>query len=293
MKMTEKEYAQLASRVYDRKDIRNKMTLPEGVTELEWQDDTKWTGFSAGVYQVAENHIVISFTGSNEELIEDFLLNNIPIGLGYSGPQVEDAARLTFQVMEKYPNAKIEFTGHSLGGGLASMMAILFNKKAYVFDPAPFKSTIMSYKEIFQLFTALYASGYRNKEFFDYFSYGFKHLLKEDPLLDIYNERVNNVSSWFTSGEFLQVLRDNADYINSDLEHWRKVAETNLFLPETRRNFGAIVGQERMLDIGKKFPEKMGIFKIMDWKIGKFTSEGGNTPSFNEATQLHSILISV
>ena len=91
--MTEKEYAQLASRVYDRKDIRNKMTLPEGVTELEWQDDDKWTGFSAGVYQVAENHIVISFAGSNEELIEDFLLNNIPIGLGYSGPQVEDEAR--------------------------------------------------------------------------------------------------------------------------------------------------------------------------------------------------------
>ena len=144
MKMTEKEYAQLASRVYDRKDIRNKMTLPEGVTELEWQDDTKWTGFSAGVYQVAENHIVISFTGSNEELIEDFLLNNIPIGLGYSGPQVEDAARLTFQVMEKYPNAKIEFTGHSLGGGLASMMAILFNKKAYVFDPAPFKAAVLN-----------------------------------------------------------------------------------------------------------------------------------------------------
>ena len=55
MKMTEKEYAQLASHVYDRKDIRNKMTLPEGVTELEWQDDDKWTGFSAGVYQVSKN----------------------------------------------------------------------------------------------------------------------------------------------------------------------------------------------------------------------------------------------
>ena len=55
MKMTEKEYAQLASRVYDRKDIHNKMTLPEGVTELEWQDDDRWTGFSAGVYQVSKN----------------------------------------------------------------------------------------------------------------------------------------------------------------------------------------------------------------------------------------------
>ena len=292
MKMTEKEYAQLANRVYDRKDIRNKMTLPEGVTELEWQDDDKWTGFSAGVYQVAENHIVISFTGSNEELIEDFLLNNIPIGLGYSGPQVENAARLTFQVMEKYPNAKIEFTGHSLGGGLASMMAVFFDKKAYVFDPAPFKSTAMNYKEVSDLYKKLYGNEYRNKEFSDYSSYGMNHKDKKDKaLLEIYNERVKNVSSWFTSGEFLQVLRDNSNYIESDLENWREYAETKMLLPETRRNFGAIVGQERMLDVGKKFPEKMGIAKIVDWKNGKLTSEGGNTPGFEEATQLHSILL--
>lgn len=42
-----KTYAQLASRVYDRKDIRNKMTLPQDFTELVWQDDDPLTGFSA------------------------------------------------------------------------------------------------------------------------------------------------------------------------------------------------------------------------------------------------------
>ena len=229
MKMTEKEYAQLANRVYDRKDIRNKMTLPEGVTELEWYDDSKWSGFSAGVYQVAENHIVISFTGSNEDLIKDFVFNNIPIGLGYNGPQVYNAAELTLQVMEKYPNAKIEFTGHSLGGGLASMMAVFFDKKAYVFDPAPFKSTAMNYKEVSDLYKKLYGNEYRNKEFSDYSSYGMNHKDKKDKaLLEIYNERVKNVSSWFTSGEFLQVLRDNSNYIESDLEKWREYAETKM-----------------------------------------------------------------
>ena len=35
MKLNEKIYAQLANRVYDREDIRNKMTLPEGITEFE------------------------------------------------------------------------------------------------------------------------------------------------------------------------------------------------------------------------------------------------------------------
>ena len=50
-----KTYAQLASRVYDRKDIRNKMTLPQDFTELGWQDDDPLTGFSAGVYQTETN----------------------------------------------------------------------------------------------------------------------------------------------------------------------------------------------------------------------------------------------
>ena len=40
-----KTYAQLASRVYDRKDIRNKMTLPQDFTELGWQDDDPLTVF--------------------------------------------------------------------------------------------------------------------------------------------------------------------------------------------------------------------------------------------------------
>ena len=47
MKLNEKIYAQLANRVYDREDIRNKMTLPEGITELKWMDDNPSTGFSA------------------------------------------------------------------------------------------------------------------------------------------------------------------------------------------------------------------------------------------------------
>ena len=55
MELNEKIYAQLANRVYDRKDIRNKMTLPEGVTELEWQDDDPKSAFPTRTYQVSKN----------------------------------------------------------------------------------------------------------------------------------------------------------------------------------------------------------------------------------------------
>ena len=61
MKLNEKIYAQLANRVYDRKDIRNKMTLPEGVTELEWYDDDPESGFSASVYQNGNQADILLF----------------------------------------------------------------------------------------------------------------------------------------------------------------------------------------------------------------------------------------
>ena len=63
MKLNEKIYAQLANCVYDREDIRNKMTLPEGVTELKWVDDDPLTGFSAGVYQNGNQAEIFCFSG--------------------------------------------------------------------------------------------------------------------------------------------------------------------------------------------------------------------------------------
>ena len=39
------------------------------------------------------------------------------------------------------PNATISFTGHSLGGGLASLMAVFFGGTATTFDQAPFRNS--------------------------------------------------------------------------------------------------------------------------------------------------------
>ena len=47
-------------------------------------------------------------------------------------------------IKNEYPDAIISFTGHSLGGGLASIMAVFFNKNATVFDLAPFKNSVIN-----------------------------------------------------------------------------------------------------------------------------------------------------
>jgi Lipase (class 3) len=126
---TEIEYAELANRVYARTSL-NRTPVPLGWTEQRWIPDTL-SGFSAGVYKKG-NEIVISFTGTNEGKAVDFLLANVPIGIGATSSQVIEAMKLYFDVKAANPGATISFTGHSLGGGLASMMAVFFDRNLRV-----------------------------------------------------------------------------------------------------------------------------------------------------------------
>ncbi|MCG3188472.1 MAG: hypothetical protein LKCHEGNO_00463 [Burkholderiaceae bacterium] len=128
--VTEHEYAELSNRVYDRSRV-NRTPVPLEWTEVHWLSDaeTNGTGFSAGVYQKG-NEVVISFTGTNKGKVLDTLAANIPLGIGLSSMQLQQAIGLYLQTKAQHPDATISFTGHSLGGGLASVMAVDFNKEA-------------------------------------------------------------------------------------------------------------------------------------------------------------------
>lgn len=52
-----------------------------------WQRDDAITGFSAGAYRNG-NEVVISFAGTNETAWKDFLVANIPAGIGLSSAQL-------------------------------------------------------------------------------------------------------------------------------------------------------------------------------------------------------------
>ena len=92
----------------------------------------------------------------------DFAVANVPLGLGLNSPQMIQAVSLVLETIRQYPDAEISFTGHSLGGGLASIMAILFDKKAVVFDPAPFKAAVLNPFRLRELNGFLIKNGWQN-----------------------------------------------------------------------------------------------------------------------------------
>ena len=161
------DYAQISGRVYQRTD-ENRMYKPSGFTEVQWVRDNPITGFSAGVYKKGDE-IVIGFTGTNEGMSLDFIMANIPAGAGFGSPQIRQAATLVLKVMADNPGATISFTGHSLGGGLASVMAVLFNKDATIFDPAPFEPSVRSGSTLASLQADLSLTGYSNGDLNAYF----------------------------------------------------------------------------------------------------------------------------
>ncbi|OGT02211.1 MAG: hypothetical protein A2Z65_02000 [Gallionellales bacterium RIFCSPLOWO2_02_58_13] len=100
------------------------------------------TGFLARAYENG-GEIVIAYAGTTwEEGMEtlDWKNGNIPGATGTSlAKQIFDAAKFYLDVKAAHPGMEITFTGHSLGGGLASLMAVYFGKPAYTFDEAPFE----------------------------------------------------------------------------------------------------------------------------------------------------------
>ncbi|AYA39431.1 phospholipase [Xenorhabdus nematophila] len=89
------------------------------------------TGFQAGVYKHKGLYIV-SFTGSNE--LQDFM-TSINQGLGYKTKQYDQAIELAHKSLKVF-GENIIFTGHSLGGGLATVAALATGKPAVIYNSA-------------------------------------------------------------------------------------------------------------------------------------------------------------
>jgi len=95
------------------------------------------TGFEAAAYTNG-SEVVIAYAGTDTDQWQD-LLTDAWVGVG-GQIQVVEAALFFERVRSAFPDKTITFTGHSLGGGLAALMGVFFNRPATTFDPAPFRA---------------------------------------------------------------------------------------------------------------------------------------------------------
>ena len=138
---TDIELALMAGRAYEStRSEENRFSTPQGWTLID--QDEKDSGFEVVTFQRGDE-IVISFAGTYPGDIKDKLAD-ILLGPGGYSQQLQDAAeyylKVKQQVKASNPDAKITLTGHSLGGGLASLIAVFFNENAVTFDQAPFRA---------------------------------------------------------------------------------------------------------------------------------------------------------
>jgi hypothetical protein len=139
------EYALMAGASYiSNRDEKNSFPTPPSWKKLINPDSyflDPRSGFEA-VSFTKGNEVVISYAGTDfSSLSTDFYYGNIPLALGNLSDQLRQAADYYLQIKQFNPSATITFTGHSLGAGLASLMAVLFDENAYTFDQAPFRAT--------------------------------------------------------------------------------------------------------------------------------------------------------
>lgn len=91
------------------------------------------TGFRAAVY-VKDGQYVVAFAGTDPTELGD-LGADIEQGLGFDSPQYEMARSLGLKLAEQLGD-DVVFTGHSLGGGLASFAALATGGTAVTFNAA-------------------------------------------------------------------------------------------------------------------------------------------------------------
>ena len=117
-----------ASYISTRSD-KNKFPVPAGwsiVPSSHFNDIS--TGFEAVAFQRgtgANTEIVISYAGTDSDDLTGDVAADLALGAGLASEQLLQAAEYYLQIKAINPDAKITLTGHSLGGGLASLVAVL------------------------------------------------------------------------------------------------------------------------------------------------------------------------
>lgn len=146
MAISKIDYALMAGASYisTRADV-NQFPIPSGWLRIRHENPQDGSGFEAASFingpdLAHSTEIVISYAGTNSSDLTGDWAANIAMASGtVLSDQLRQAADYYLAVKAAASaGAKISLTGHSLGGGLASLIAVTFGESAFTFDQAPF-----------------------------------------------------------------------------------------------------------------------------------------------------------
>jgi len=118
-------------------DSYNTTGAPEGWERLQNYQDPS-SGFFAVAYRSQiDGHVVVAYRGTEPTTWADWR-TNLAQGAGLPSTQYAEAAIVARQAQAQYsqPGDNLEFTGHSLGGGLAATGAMATGQHADTFNAA-------------------------------------------------------------------------------------------------------------------------------------------------------------
>jgi Ca2+-binding RTX toxin-like protein len=128
---------------------KNKFPIPEGWSDFFHVPNASFptsAGFEALSFRNG-NQIVIAYAGTYPKDISGDIATDLALAEGSNAQlispaqQLIQAAQYYLQIKAANPSADITFTGHSLGGGLASLMGVFFNEPTVTFNQAPFRNS--------------------------------------------------------------------------------------------------------------------------------------------------------
>ncbi len=103
-----------------------------GIDPASLSDDS---GFQAAVYTDGDGRVAVAFAGTDPTSIGDWI-NNAQQAVGLDSAQYNRAIDLGRQAVSAFGADNVVFTGHSLGGGLASAASLATGNPAVTFNAA-------------------------------------------------------------------------------------------------------------------------------------------------------------
>ena len=126
--------AELSSDVYN--SISSSTMIPISLEELKARNisvmDDKKTGFKAQLYKDYKENIILSYKGTQG--IKDWWYGNTQ-SLGFNAAQYKQAGQVAIDAQREFGD-RLKITGHSLGGGLATLASAVTNREAITFNSA-------------------------------------------------------------------------------------------------------------------------------------------------------------